>query len=101
VPEAGIPAAALLTDLAQTGQAWLARLRSQLPADLPVETFEREGRPADEILTTTRAWQVELIVTGAHEHAALERFLMSSTTATVVEYASCPVLTVSTRLPGH
>jgi nucleotide-binding universal stress UspA family protein len=101
VPEAGIPAAELLTDLEAAGQEVLQRRRNQLPPDMPVETFEREGRPADELLAAARAWQADLIVMGAHAHSRLERLLLSSTTAAVVEHAPCPVLTVPTHPPGR
>lgn len=59
-----------------------------------VETYLKEGRPADEIVRFGEELGAGLIVMGARGLSGLKRLLVGSTSEVVVRYASCPVLVV-------
>lgn len=54
------------------------------------------GRPASEILREAAEWAAELIVVGSRGHGAIERMLLGSVSAEVVDRAPCPVLVART-----
>jgi nucleotide-binding universal stress UspA family protein len=94
VPEAGVPPTELLTDFEKSGEDDLESVRQQLPADLQVEEFLREGKPVDEILAVADEWRADLIVVGLQHHSGLVQRLLPSTTETVVRHAPCSVLVI-------
>ena len=51
-----------------------------------------EGRAATVILEEAERTSAELIIVGAREHGAIERVLLGSVSAEVVDHAHCPVL---------
>jgi nucleotide-binding universal stress UspA family protein len=79
-----------------------AQLRAELEgvrgimgdAGVNAEFISRIGNPAQEILDTAEARQVELIVLGRQGLSAVARFLMGSVADRVVHYATCDVLVV-------
>ena len=74
------------------------RLESLARTKVPQELLEKtivEFAPAQVgIPETARALKIDLIVISTRGHTGLQRILLGSTTARVVRYASCPVLTV-------
>ncbi len=52
------------------------------------------GDPVDEILKRARSLSVDLLITGTHDTAGLERFLMGSVADKVAKRAPCSVLVV-------
>lgn len=76
----------------------LSDYRGALPAvfaDAPPVVLE--GYPAERILETARADDVDLIVLGAKEVSRLERFMLGSTAERVLSEAPCSVLLVHHR----
>ncbi|HEY6555136.1 MAG TPA: universal stress protein [Vicinamibacteria bacterium] len=65
-----------------------------------VETFLRDGNPADEILAHAAETGVDLIVMGAHGRRGFERWMLGSVTERVARRASCSVLGVPAGSPG-
>jgi nucleotide-binding universal stress UspA family protein len=59
-----------------------------------VETFIRDGDPADEILAHAAETGVDLIVLGAHGRRGFERWMLGSVTERVARRAECSVLGV-------
>jgi nucleotide-binding universal stress UspA family protein len=90
---------------------YLERLRQALDglqapaADVPVRRELVEGEPVEAILHLARTTPCDLIVMGTHGRPGLERLLLGSVAAGVMERASCPVVTVRSaspeeRIPG-
>jgi nucleotide-binding universal stress UspA family protein len=67
--------------------------------EVAIETSIREGSPASEILKLAAEVKADLLVTGTHGRSGFERLLLGSIVEKVLRKASCPVLTVSPRLP--
>lgn len=59
-----------------------------------VYASDEEGQPADMILTLATEYKVNLIVVGRRGMRGLERFLMGSVSAAVINNAKCDVLVV-------
>jgi nucleotide-binding universal stress UspA family protein len=76
----------------------LKRLKSGLPADAVFrcrpEPVVAEGRPADVILQTASREDVKLVVMGVQARSALDRLIFGSTTRSVMQAATCPVLSI-------
>jgi nucleotide-binding universal stress UspA family protein len=62
--------------------------------DLPVKTVIRQGNAAEVIIETAKKMRVGLIVIGSHGRHGMERFLLGSVSANVVEHADRPVMVV-------
>ena len=60
----------------------------------------RVGHPVEEIVLMANDPEVDLVVIGSHGYSAIQRFLLGSTAARVIEHAPCPVLVVKERSPG-
>jgi nucleotide-binding universal stress UspA family protein len=54
------------------------------------------GRPATEIVREAGEWPADMVVVGSRGHGAIERMLLGSTSAEVVDRAPCPVLIART-----
>jgi nucleotide-binding universal stress UspA family protein len=63
-----------------------------------METRLLEGEPATGIVACAQQESVDIIVIGSHGRTGLSRVLMGSVAEQVVRKASCPVLTVKSRL---
>lgn len=95
------PALLLATDpVARTAaldevRARLASVAASLERDgVTVRTRVHRGRPATVILHEAAAMPADLIVLGAVGHGAVERLILGSVSAEVVDHAPCPVLVV-------
>jgi nucleotide-binding universal stress UspA family protein len=65
-----------------------------------VETFLRDGDPADEILAHAAETDVDLIVLGVHGRRGFERWMLGSVAERVARRASCSVLGVPAGKEG-
>lgn len=74
--------------------AQMKTLCRTLPAAFQSEPMILEGHAADEILSTIQEQKSDLIVLGAHQKGAIEKFFVGSTTEKVMSHAPCSVLIV-------
>jgi len=58
----------------------------------PTEPIVAQGHPAEQILATIARQKIDLAIVGSRGHAAIERLLVGSTSARVVQEAPCSVL---------
>ena len=77
--------------------AW-AKTELAFPPNITVETVNREGHAARELVDVARDRGVDLIVTGSRGAGLLDRLLVGSTARGVVHGADCAVLVVRTPL---
>ena len=63
-------------------------------AGVKVSAVVREGRPYEEISTTAKALEADLIVQTTHGYTGLKHVWLGSTAERVVRHAPCPVLVV-------
>jgi nucleotide-binding universal stress UspA family protein len=77
-----------------------AAIRLRRPG-LEVTTRSVEGRAASVIVETARTIGADLIIVGARGHGAIERALLGSVSAEVVDQAPCPVLVARRRSAGR
>jgi nucleotide-binding universal stress UspA family protein len=69
--------------------------------DVEVETHVIEGRPASVIVDEAERRNVDLIILGARGLDAVERVLLGSVSAEVVDRAHCPVLVARRPTASH
>jgi nucleotide-binding universal stress UspA family protein len=60
----------------------------------PTTSVMGKGKLSEEILLTTRAYEVDLIVMATHGKSGLLRFLSGSVTESVLHESTCPILMV-------
>jgi nucleotide-binding universal stress UspA family protein len=63
---------------------------------VPVETFAREGDPADAILDVAEERSADLVVVGNTGMTGAKRFLLGSVPNKVSHHAPCSVLIIRT-----
>ncbi len=63
--------------------------------ELKTRLIALRGNPADEIIRTADAENVDLIVIASRGHTGLDRLIFGSVAEKVVRFAKCPVLTVT------
>ncbi len=68
-------------------KAWLASTQS----DLAVTTEILNGNIKETLVNEAEKWGADLLVVGSHGHNAVERFLMGSVSAAVMQHAPCSV----------
>jgi len=97
-PDVAAMAAAWEVEHQQSMQAArdeLEKFRVQLPECFAnTELIVAEGRPAEEILATTRERAIDLVVMGSRSSGTLKRLLLGSTSEQVLNEAPCSVLIV-------
>lgn len=80
----------------------LDRLAERLSGpDRTIRVMVVEGRPASEIVVAATGLHADLIVMGARGISAIERLLIGSVSAEVVDHAHCPVLVVRSERVGR
>ncbi len=72
-------------------QTYCARARA---ANIQCEAIVVEGRPAEEILATTKKLHTELLIMGTRSHSGIEKWLLGSVAESVLRSSSVPVITV-------
>lgn len=88
---AGGSSTAAETELRTQVDAGCRRTGCGKPLDI-VESVAEGSSPAEEILRSVRAKDVDLLVLGTHGEGAQERALIGSVSSTVARRATCPVL---------
>lgn len=66
---------------------------------VPVTFLVWTGDPGESIVAAAEAEEVDLLVVGAHDRAALGRLLLGSVSEHVARHAPCPVLVVRATPP--
>lgn len=102
-PEAGVAAAPLVEDFAETGREILEEARALASAQgTPAGIVLHEnftGRVADLIVDEAKSWHAELIVMGTHGRRGIRHAVLGSDAEAVVHASPVPVLLV--RTPGR
>ena len=102
-PEAGVAAAPLVEDFAESGRQILEEARALASArGTPIGVVLHEnftGRVADLIVDEAKKWQAELIVMGTHGRRGIRHAVLGSDAQAVVQASRVPVLLV--RSPGR
>src|SRR5688572_17030749 len=86
----------------------LAEASQRLPGEIPAacrdrldtQAIVRAGDVRDELLGILSAEGVDLVVMGTHGRRSLERFVLGSTTESMLRKVPVPILTVSARASG-
>jgi len=52
------------------------------------------GRPFEQIVNTTKSFNIDIVVMGTYGRRGAERILIGSVAERVIEYSPCPVLVV-------
>ena len=86
-------------------QKVFAEAGKQLPKEIPpeyrdrlkTETLVRAGDVRDELLGMIKSQNADLVVMGTHGRRAVERFILGSTTESLLRHVPVPILTVSHR----
>ncbi len=85
-------------------QELLERLNKVVPKDPDIPVVHRllAGDPADAIIRTAEADNVDMIVMGTHGRRGITRLLMGSVAEAVVRRAECPVMILkhSAKVPA-
>jgi nucleotide-binding universal stress UspA family protein len=68
-------------------------------SSVPMEYEVIQGATSAEILERSRTLRADLLVMGTHGRSGFERVLLGSVAEAVLRRATCPVLTVPSRLP--
>lgn len=88
----------VLEELEAEPEAALARIIGEHAADLPTSTVVTSGGfPADAILDTASAEDVDLIVVASHGRSGMTRWMLGSVAEKVVRVADVPVTVVPAR----
>jgi len=102
-PEAGVAAAPLVADFAESGRQILEEARALASAQgTPAGIVLHEnftGRVSDLIVEEANKWGAELIVMGTHGRRGLRHAVLGSDAEAVMQAAKVPVLLV--RYPGR
>jgi nucleotide-binding universal stress UspA family protein len=53
-----------------------------------------KGRPFEQIVNTTKSFDIDLVVMGTYGRRGAERILIGSVAERVIEYSPCPVLVI-------
>lgn len=73
-------------------QKMAAYIKTHIPEGVAVTSLICEGCAYEEILREAKKRRVDLIVIPSHERKGMDKFLLGSTAAKVVEHAHCSVL---------
>jgi nucleotide-binding universal stress UspA family protein len=72
----------------------LKRAEHAVPKGVELETYTREGDPADVIIQVANEQQADLIVVGSSGRTGIKRFLLGSVSSKVSHHAPCSVMIV-------
>lgn len=94
VYEAVMRSGDMAKDEVQNAEGWANAFIAQIAAEFPKWSIHAEAcaaSPAAAILDRAKAWQADLIITGARGSSELERFLLGSVSSQVLAEASCSI----------
>jgi nucleotide-binding universal stress UspA family protein len=95
---ATVDPALLEADLRASARETLDQSRSRLTGPgLTIETAVLHGRPASVVVAEAQAARSDLIIVGSRGHGSIERMLLGSVSAEVVDHAPAPVLVARAR----
>jgi nucleotide-binding universal stress UspA family protein len=80
----------------ERAQKALQAARQQIPSEIDVDSFTRTGIPKESILAHVDPYDVDLIGMATNGRTGMQRFLVGSTTESVVRHSDVPVLTIRT-----
>jgi nucleotide-binding universal stress UspA family protein len=69
--------------------------KARIAGAIQVDTVQREGDPATEILQTAHSYRADLIIMGTHGRGPIGQVVLGSVANAVMRKSTCPVLTVS------
>jgi nucleotide-binding universal stress UspA family protein len=82
-------------ELKSDGQRFLKYVVSMAEKEgVKSTTMLLKGRPFEQIVNSTRSFDVDLVVMGTYGRRGAERILIGSVAERVIEYSACPVLVV-------
>lgn len=84
------------SELEEQAKDAIQSVREQIPEEISVDSFITNGVPKDEILAHAETYDVDIIVMATHGRTGIQRYLIGSTTESVVRHSDIPVLTVRT-----
>jgi nucleotide-binding universal stress UspA family protein len=73
------------------------RIQKQMGDEITLYTYNRFGRPKDEILATAEECDADLIILGTHGRTGFDHFISGSVAESVVRRAKCPVLVIPNK----
>lgn len=86
------------TSVSEGIRTYLDDLRAGLSTPVNVETAQREGEAAQQILHYAETEGVDLIVISTHGRSGFQRWLFGSVAERVLRHAPCPVLSIRPAL---
>jgi nucleotide-binding universal stress UspA family protein len=81
-------------DLRGVAIAVLKRAEHGVPKGVELETYAREGDPAEVIIQVANEQQADLIVVGSRGLTGIQQFLLGSVSSKVSHHAPCSVMIV-------
>jgi nucleotide-binding universal stress UspA family protein len=73
------------------------KIKSEFAEDLTVSEFILEGNITDEVISTAKNFDANLIVLGTHSRTGLSHFIAGSVAENISRHSVCPVLIVPTK----
>lgn len=73
------------------------RIQKQYGEGITLFTYNRIGRPKDEILATAEECDADLIILGTHGRTGFDHFISGSVSESVARKATCPVLIIPNK----
>lgn len=74
------------------------KIKSEHP-EVKIHDFETLGRPAEEISTTIRKWDADLLIIGHHAHYFFKHLLKSSIEKKLLKHLKIPLLIIPENYP--
>ena len=76
------------------------RIEKEHGEGITLYTFNKIGRPKDEILATADECNADLIILGTHGRTGFDHFISGSVAESVLRKAKCPVLIIPNPAPA-
>ena len=73
------------------------RIQKEYGDGITLYTYNRIGKPKDEILATAEECNADLIILGTHGRTGFDHFISGSVAESVVRKAKCPVLVIPNK----
>jgi nucleotide-binding universal stress UspA family protein len=76
------------------------RIEKEFAEGITLYTFNKLGRPKDEIIATAEECNADLIILGTHGRTGFDHFISGSVAESVLRRAKCPVLIIPNPAPA-